>query len=635
MITGLAQARVATAGVCVVIALLFGALCWRSSLSANRHRDIDYHRTEETGPIDFQRAKTANGYDDVVTVVTARNFARYGFTATHFLPNRSGAPQVSFFDFSNTQCEARPSARKPIWYVNVLGQPIDMVALNGECIYTHYPPLADWVFGAVAKLGLGDILHYKILAALLNCAFLAVTYLWLRRLVSALAAAAAVALLASMPAFWQWGTALYYQPFQYLFLIGGMLCWRRFLDGQRRGWLAATWLLFCCESLVSYELVAAYGIAMAGLAALDRRGTGWAPRLRAVALVATAPVAGVLLHFGLRVSLFGLQGTMENATSTLQSRQGGEAGLALEAMRVLASQIDFHVLGLWLLAAAVGGVLVARAAARLPLGNGVATLLILLAAGVSFSAIFPATAIFHHWMMYRHLLPFLALLFALTADALLISLGSLATAWRERTRAWARPVAVGLAGVALSAVPLAQLVLRDAREAIAEVRWTKEANRHHQPGNLASRFLDVLYWKESGYPGWDERLYMAVDGRPFNLPFNPNTEFRIQPGSLSHYEIWWLEPEPIGSIAVLTSAESAPALRGECRLELLEDGEFRRSVVSAEQEEVALPPEYGGERHEPYARVRLHLSTRVRTRALRLTCGEGAGPIPLHEIEVF
>ncbi len=626
--------RVVTAFALLVAVIAFGVLCWRAALPNNRHRDIDFHRTESTGPIDFQRLKTANGYDDVVTVVTARNFARDGFLQTHLLPNRAGAPQVSFFDFTETQCEPLGAPRDVLRYVNVFGQPIDMVALNNDCIYTHYPPLADWVFGAMAAAGLGGILHYKVLALLLSCSSLVLLYLWLRREVSEAAALSAMIATATLPAFFQWAGALYYQPFQYLFLVAGMLSWSVFLERRRARWALATWVLFFCESLVSYELVLCFGTVLLGLLLLDRRDRNWLSHVKLLSLQVSAPVAALLLHLALRLSLFGLERTWSNGAKTLQARTGMGVPLILQSLQELALQTGVHVLRLDLLALSLAAVLAVRLAVGVSAKRPAALLGILLVGGATFSIAFPATSVFHFWMMYRHLLPFVALLLALLAEGLFLSLSTLAAGGRA-ARIAVRVLA--LAGVVVSGTPFGWLLSRNAKEIAAEATWNAQANRYHDPRNLAARFLDVLYWKSVGSPGWEERVYLAVDGRRVNVPPNPNTEFRTHPATVSHYEIWWLNDVSMTAVNVLTGRTQARVLAEDCGVSVLERASFRPVTElgpPALDQFVPAPGEVAPGA-DGYTWVRFSFATPARSRALRLTCREDVIAIPLHEIEVL
>lgn len=457
----------------------------------------------------------------------------------------------------------------------------------------------------------------------------------------------AAIVVATLPAFVQWASALYYQPFQYCFLIAGMDAWTSHLRLPRRRLLCLTWTLFLCETLVSYELVLFFGLMVLGLtlldgisepdstSATDSSKRRWRPRLRDTALVATAPLAAVALHFALRLSLFGVSQTLSNLAATVQARAGDGIAPRILALRTLLEQFNLHVwsagvLLTMLILALASGLAAGKHRARLPSLLG-----LLLAGGVSFSLMFPATAVFHLWMMYRHLLPFAALLVALVADGgrlwmvrALWPVDGLACPFARRV------VAAGL--LTTTAAIIVGVLGQNATDILADIRWNRAANVHHDDSNLARSFLDVVYWKEQGSPHWDERLYMALDGRRANVPFNPNTEFSLEPLSRSHYEIWWLDAVEMQSLSILSSDDGAERLASSCRVALFDGAAFRdNDQASAVSLRAFVPsPEEPSPDGRRYEWVDLSLPNTSRARAIRLSCSMGVTGAAIHQIEV-
>lgn len=282
----------------LIIVLVSALSAWRASLPTNQHRELDVYYQGKGDAWSSQR-RMFNGFDDVATVVQAYHFARDGFWRTRLLPNRAGAPLVSLFDATQTQCKTLDRQPTVPRYRNLLRQWVPMISLDrdGDCIYAHYPPLADWIFGAMAALGYERILHYRLLAITVSAASLWLLFLWLRGEVSERAAAVTLALVATLPAYYQWASALHYVPFQYLFLFGGILTWSKYQRRPRRCWFLLTWLQFFAEAMVSHELTLCFGIILCGLELLEVKGARrFRPKL--LLIQASAPMFALLLHFG-------------------------------------------------------------------------------------------------------------------------------------------------------------------------------------------------------------------------------------------------------------------------------------------------------------------------------------------------
>lgn len=601
--TGLAIATIVT------VAL---PLVWKLSLPNNQHRDLD---TFGPPPPGRQLAQVTAGYDDVVTIVTAHNFARDGFLRTHFLPNRKFAPLVSYFDHDQSQCLTLAPPAHPVRYANFWGAVVDQLSLDSDCIYTHYPPLADWVFGAMASMGLDQVLHYKLFALLVNCLFLLLFFRWLAGEVRPAAAYGALLFLALSPAFFEWAGALFHQSFQYLFLAGGLVAVRAWVARGQRRWWAATWALFFCEALVSPELVIFFGLVV-GHAVLTTCRRPWRSRLAAVLLLGSAPVAAFLLHQGLRISLFGVAAVVGDIRATVLGRMAGATGGW--GVGIWFERIHFNLLPPVLMAACLLACwLAARLDGRVP-GRRLGLLAVFLAGGVSFAAAFPATASVHSWMMYRHLLPFVTLLVAFALDAALRAVESVSR-WRTTSRA-----RVALAGVVLGlvALPVSWAGARSLNAIRAEVAWGREVAEHDDPRNQAVQFLDVLSWSEQGPLPYDLGLLHAVDGRRRSRPDEVVGVLLPE----SHFDVWWLEQRTFVETALATDVDGARRLIEHCRLEVFDGGVFVPAACTG-------TPRMDADPIPGLAWVRY--PCRGSGRALQLSCGAAGAPIPIHELEVF
>lgn len=604
-------------------AVAFACLVARAALPNQQHRESDVAGDTVTGEVWGQNA---NGFDDVVTMVTARNFARDGFLRTHLLPNRKGAPLVSYFDFSETQCApVGGGGHPPLLYRGLQGKWIDLISANRDCVYTHYPPLADWVFGAMAAVGLDSILDFRILAVAVSCCTLGLLFHWLARMVHPAAALSAMVLVAISPAFFLWAAALFYFTFQYFFLLAGLVCWCRFLEGQERRWFLLTFVLFFLEALVSYELILFFGLVVAGTTFLERPGASWGCRLRWLAAQAAAPALATLLHLGLRVSLLGFAPTWRNIVATAVDRYGW--GWTPVRVQTWWNRIELWLMRLDLAALAVVLVLVVRLVDRDRPWRSLGWLLLTVAGGLSFLAAFPGTAWVHSWMMYRHLMPAAALLTALAIDAALRcfrgTVVSLPMRW-----AGARPALRLLLGTALL-VPAGWSLRQGVAGLSREIAWVTAANRHHDPANQAVRYLEVVHWMETE-PYYDIRARLAVDGRRVEQPANALTTFFLPQERDHHFEIWWLDEVQVGSVRVLTDADASEMLATHCRWSLFDGLEFR-PVLGVPAAVELFRPEAG----EPQASYAWWTSAVTgRTRAIRLSCGALGRAVPLHEVEV-
>ena len=587
--------------------------------------------TDGTG---YYLPRGTNSYDNVVTMVTAHNFAQDGFRRSHFIPNRKGA-QISLGDRTGTQCESIDGNLHPMLYMNAFGERVQAASLNNDCIYIHYPPLADWAFGAMAALGLDQVLYYKILAIGLNCAFLLLVYLWIRREVRETAALVALVLTATLPAFLRWADALYFHCFQYFFLAALILSWDSYLRTRKWHLFVLTWLCYFCEALVSHQLTICGGILILGMLLLDvgvPRRTLW-QRIRLVCAQGLAPIVAFSLYVGLCATLLGLAKTRSNLASTMSARmvQGSQFVGIPGGMKQLLQWVADDVLSWKMVALGIVFVVFARKISQAPLRRPLALLGIWMAGGVSFWVAFLGTTSEHFWMMYRQIMPFAILLIAIVADTSLASL----EAWRHQC-ALGPQRAPGLAvpaSVLLGCIFVGLVGYRNIQYVAGDIRWNLVSNQVVNLDNLVRSRLDVIHWREDNTSRTEGLYTLPVSGLRVQEPPRWILDFRMLGPGTSHYEIWWLQAQPLRRVHLLVDDSQAEDVAKHCYLSFFDGETFQRMSETANISKEAFVPT-GNERAPsvPYAWLRFSLSSQLRTRAARLTCG-GMKTMTLRQIE--
>jgi len=622
--------KIATGIAVAFVLLAFAVLCLRASFPSNRHRELDVLSVHREGNTYYFRP-TANTYDESVTLTTSRNFARDGFRHTHFLANRGGLPHFSFFDETQTQCENVVPPKNVQEYVDPSGLRRGMVSLNNDCVYAHYPPLADWVFGLLAVFGVHQLAAYRMVAIGLNCTLLIALYFWLRREVSERAALVTLVLTATLPAFIRWADSLFYHSMQYLLLIGGILSFTAYLRERSSKWLAITWLLYLLEALASYQLTLFFGIMLCGLLLADAPATILA-RVRLLLLQASAPLVALGLQLVMRVSLMGVSKTWENLHRTVHARVLD--GVSLWLFKNLLIRIRGHLMRLDLVLFSIAVIVFVCIQARLSWKRPLTILGCLLIGGASFGLAFPGTTLLHYWMMYRHFMPFTIFLLALAAELFFLGVGKLETRLCHSEGLPLRPPKnrVRIAALCCS-IPL----LWTAQRNVLEIRKDLALSQMRMPlavRNVATEYLDVLQWVENKYQSADGRLSLALDGIRVNTTNNRNLTHDLQSSGALHDEIWWSDPVTIRSIALLTEEPTLAALREQCAISL-----FNGVTFESLPKDVAVVTEpFTPNAHEPpaptYRWLRWSLPKVAKTRALRLTCSDLRTPTPLHEVEI-
>jgi hypothetical protein len=607
-----------------IVPVLFGLLAWRS-LSPDSRQLVGHHfdRVSVDGSA-HAIPSSRSDYDDAVTVVTAHHFKQDGFWRTHLLPNRGGHPLVSFYDHTRTQCVSREQPRDLMMYREPSGRQVLARSNNNDCIYTHYPPLADWLFGAMAAVGFDELVHYRMLAIAANCLFLLLLLVWLRFDVKPLPAVAAVVVAATLPAFLRWKDALYYQPFQFLLLVAGLVAWRTFLQGPRRRHLVLTWMFFLLEALTSYELTLFFAIAIVGLWAMDPPDGIPRPRFRLILLQGLAPVSAFLIHHVLIVSYIGFGDTVANLQATLSDRVTRSLP---QGSTWYFTGIDDGIFPLWGIPAACLVIWAVRRTAGLPCRNVFILLGTLCLGGLSFFLVFHGTATQHHWMMNRHLLPFGVQLVALLFDSIRPAIKLCREGRTRRTRLSALLCSIG------ACLLLAIVGRNNLRQVEAELAWIRMKNRHPQPSDdLARTALAAMAWREdlSWIHGYAGALVSGV-GTPPGL----TTGLRLTGPLASHLEIWWLEKIGVQDVRILIDSSDTTEARDHCVLSALDDRGFHPvDEIAASVLEPFAPPTGTPPPRQNGSWLRTTLPSPVGTRALRLTCA-GHDAVAIRQIEVF
>jgi hypothetical protein len=610
--------------------LAFALLTWRASLPNNRQQGgMDFVAISTDGQA-YYVPRALNEYENAVTLVTARHFARQGFLATHFLPNRGGHPLVSLYDKTRTMCVSATPPRNVHTYWNGFGEEVAAASLNNDCIYTHYPPLAEWIFGGLAVLGFDTPLCFKTLAILGNCAWLVLLFAWLRRLVHVWAAALTVPLAATLPSFLQWGDTLFYHPFQFPLLLAGLIAWQSYLAAPRARYLLATWSCYFLEALASYQLTLCFGIVAFGMCWIAHPAASWRARSKPLAMLALAPLGAFALHFALVVSYSGLGPAWANLRATYLARVSestpgwiGRYGQWIDVALFPLAGIPLALVSIVALRRLVG------APGRCPLAH----LGLMFLGGASFAVALPGTTSEHTWMMYRHFMPFVLLLVACLLDALmLVVVSARAHGLRAALPGRRRPFAVLLCGAAC--VLLVWLGLRNAAHVRHEVAWNRLRNHHENPANLARRAMDVVFWNQ-GAPRLHGNPWAPLTGWRGAEPPGWRTDLRLYGEAPWHYEIWWAEPVDIQSVRLLLDeAEAAPA-RDHCAVAFFDEVGFGSAPAAASASlEPFRPTSVEAVAAMPRTWLDVKLATPVSARALRVTC-TGLATLALRQVEAY
>jgi hypothetical protein len=200
-------------------------------------------------------------YSDMNTLMSGENFATHGLFRLHMLP---------------------------MHYIGALTDP--------PSCYTHYPPLPNVMNGLVRIIGVDSLAVMRILCGVLFLTGLVCLYLAFASTIGALPAVCGLGFIATTGYFFTYCVSVHQHGYNVFFMGVFVLLFTRGVGDKSRAtgaWIGC-WLALMCESLASFEFII-YPQIFAWLYVL---ATGQIrKRWPVLALLATAPVAGVGLHF--------------------------------------------------------------------------------------------------------------------------------------------------------------------------------------------------------------------------------------------------------------------------------------------------------------------------------------------------
>ncbi len=200
-------------------------------------------------------------YSDMNTLMSGENFATYGLFHLHMLP---------------------------VHYIGAMTDP--------PSYYTHYPPLPNVMNGLMQIVGIRSLAVMRVLCGLLCIAGLICMYLALAPDVGSMPAACGLAFVATSGYFFTYCVSVHQHTFNILFMGVFLLLFTRAVrgEGPTRGTWIGCWLALTLESLTSFEFILYPQVfAWVYVLATGQLRKQW----RLLVVLATAPLAGVLLHF--------------------------------------------------------------------------------------------------------------------------------------------------------------------------------------------------------------------------------------------------------------------------------------------------------------------------------------------------
>lgn len=317
--------------------------------------------------------------------------------------------------------------------------------------YTHYPPGYLVPFALLAKLGLGTMAAWRLLALTISTAALLLMYLMVKRLASAPVAFLAIIAYALSPMFLGYADALANQPLDDLLRFGFMLAivlsTRAATPRGRRVALLSAWGVEFLLSLCSYDSVFFLYLWLIGWDLLERRRLDWKKYL----LFATGPLAAFGLCFLQNVWYLGwvdaardTVDTFVRRSSSAQRSAGADIGHALHAALEEACSQP------WLLLVVAGLYGSRRRFLDEPRMTGLpnpGALALLFLCGAAYQVVLPKNS----WPYEgRQMAPFVAVL----AAGFTVAVGSDVAALRRRAHAPPGGVRRGIAAMVLAAASL-------------------------------------------------------------------------------------------------------------------------------------------------------------------------------------
>lgn len=234
----------------------------------------------------FDVLRGGDSWSDVNTFIAGENYATEGLFRLHFLP---------------------------VHYPGPLS--------DSPKYYMHYPPLAEIFNGLLQAIGITDFGFMRIIFGLFFIAGTVFMYRGLGYITGPVGAVCGIIFLASTSYFILYSTSLHSHALNIFFLGIFFFVFIRGIHNETGGkwrWMAC-WITLFTSSMVSFEFIIFFQIfAWLYVLATGNFGRKW----RLLLLLATAPVAGVGLHFGQNIWAVGWSAAMADGMG-FHSRDGG------------------------------------------------------------------------------------------------------------------------------------------------------------------------------------------------------------------------------------------------------------------------------------------------------------------------
>src|ERR1700741_3729611 len=233
------------------------------------------------------RAGKGDSYSEASVLIAGTHFVHYGFFNLKFLPVEQPDPLTD-----------------PPRY------------------YTHYPPLPYILNGVWKKFGFQDLWQFRMISILVSLFAAYLFYLIASRLFNSLIGFLCFTYFVSSGVFLDWADSVYMYPYQDLTIYGAMLCFliavEKKSSGKNNGALYyfLTYVLLVGNALTSFESIVLLQVFFWGYTFFIDRTVG----LRKLFIVATAPVVGLLMHFGQIVWALGWNATLGDMYRTFMYR---------------------------------------------------------------------------------------------------------------------------------------------------------------------------------------------------------------------------------------------------------------------------------------------------------------------------
>ncbi len=335
-------------------------------------------------------------YSDMNTLLGGENFATHGLFRLRFLP---------------------------VWYIGPMTDP--------PSYYTHYPPLPYAMNGVMRILGINSLVAMRVLCGLMCVAGFLCMYMAFAPLLGSLATACGLAFIATTGYFFTYCVSVHQHTYNIFFMGIFFLCFIHGVHAEKppRWTWAVCWLALMLESLTSFEFILwPQAFAWVYVLATGQIRRRW----RELLFLATAPIAGVGLHFLQNCWAMGWSWASADAADAFRRPGRGQAQNRWEVLRnvpdfVLSNsqRLYFWPWQVLVLLAGIAVVLLRRGADKATrLAAPSALILALLAGSVTWYLFMPIHTVKHPHTMSQLLPLAMAVMGILIAIALKALVGS-------------------------------------------------------------------------------------------------------------------------------------------------------------------------------------------------------------------